>query len=188
MSRIYTKTGDKGQTSLMDGSRVLKSHKRVETYGNIDELNSVLGVVLADLSKGQQRILKVQKELAQIQNDLFDIGSRLSNPSVVIEREFIVYLEKRIVEFEKNIDEMTGKLPLLTNFILPGGSHAGAQLHVARTVVRRVERRIIDLSQKEEVEGTIIKYFNRLSDLFFTMSRFVNWKENKKEVIWMKRV
>ena len=187
MSKIYTKTGDRGQTSLMDGSRVPKSHIRVETYGTIDELNAVLGVTISEL-RNKNYESKIKKELLSIQNDLFEIGSRLSNPSVAIEKKFISYLENRIQEFEKEIDDMTEKLPVLTNFILPGGGRAGAQLHITRTVVRRVERRIIALSQEEKVEEMFIKYFNRLSDLFFTMSRFVNFTEKKNETIWVKRV
>lgn len=184
MNKIYTKTGDKGQTSLMDGTRVPKSHIRVETYGTIDELNSTLGVVLAHVSSSK---LVVRKEIRKIQNDLFEIGSLLSNPSTNYDLPTTSYFDARIKKFEELMDKLTEQLPILTNFILPGGGKAGAQLHVARTIARRVERRVIELSQKEKVDGSIIRYFNRLSDLLFTMSRYVNFKEKKKETVWKKR-
>ncbi len=184
MSKIYTKTGDKGQTSLMDGSRVPKNHIRVETYGTIDELNSILGVALSHISANAYAVLR--KELEQIQKDLFEVGSMLANPSTNNRLPITSYFDNRVLEFEKQIDAMTEKLPLLTNFILPGGGKAGASLHLARTVARRAERRITELAQKESVEPSFIKYINRLSDLLFTMSRFVNFKEKKKETIWNK--
>ncbi|HEX7041838.1 MAG TPA: cob(I)yrinic acid a,c-diamide adenosyltransferase [Patescibacteria group bacterium] len=191
MSKIYTKTGDRGQTSLFDGTRVPKNNIRVETYGTIDELNSVIGVVISEIQnlkvKTQKHELRIKKELINIQKDLFEIGSSLANPKAKFKIQDTKYFESRIESFEKLIDQMTAKLPILTNFILPGGGKSGASLHVARSVVRRVERRIIELSQNEEVDGIIVKYFNRLSDLFFTMSRFMNFKEKKKEVIWKKR-
>ena len=202
MSKIYTKTGDRGQTSLMDGTRVSKSHIRVEAYGTVDELNSVIGVVLAEMQrahpkgtsfveaakfKTQKYMSKIKTELITIQRDLFEIGSLLANPAPNLQSSTLDYFEERIQDFEKAIDIMTELLPPLTNFILPGGGKTGTQLHIARSITRRVERRIIELSQGEEVEGAIVKYFNRLSDLFFTMSRFVNFKEKKKEILWEKR-
>lgn len=188
MSKIYTKTGDKGLTSLMDGSRVPKNNIRVETYGTIDELNAVLGTVLSEVASSKYLVASIEEELEQIQNDLFELGSFLADPTMNLEPRTMSYFDSRVQGFEKQIDKMTEELPPLTNFILPGGGRAGAQLHVARTITRRVERRIIELSQAESVDGLVIRYFNRLSDLFFTMSRYVNFKEKKKEVIWVKRV
>lgn len=182
MSKIYTKTGDRGQTSLLDGTRVPKNHIRVETYGTIDELNATIGTIVAEMQKS-----KVKSELINIQNDLFELGSFLADPAMNHEPRTMNYFENRVQHFEKLIDEMTEKLPLLTNFILPGGSTSGSFLHVARTIARRAERRIIELSQTESVDGLVIRYFNRLSDLLFTMSRFMNFKEKKKDIIWMKR-
>jgi len=193
MTKIYTKTGDKGKTSLFDGTRVSKFHLRVETYGTIDELNSVLGVVAAQLQNqestspaGRQgfKIQEVAEELLVVQKDLLDIGSRLANPKASVEEAFAIYLEQRIIVFEKVIDMETAQLPELMQFILPGGSAAGAFLHVARTIARRAERRIVELAEQETVDGVLIKYLNRLSDLLFTMSRFVNFWEKKKETIW----
>jgi cob(I)alamin adenosyltransferase len=177
MTKIYTRTGDKGKTSLIDGKRVLKSDPRVETYGAVDELNSVLGVVVTNLSQAQG---KLKKELEAIQHDLFEIGAYLANPS----GDEIKRLEKRITEFEQLIDQQTQKLPALRNFILPGGGRAGASLHQARTVCRRAERHVVSLLQKESIDENVMRYLNRLSDLLFSTARFVNHKEKKKETIW----
>lgn len=173
---IYTRTGDKGKTSLFSGQRVSKADLRVETYGAIDELNSVIGVVLSS----KYKVLSIERELIKIQKDLFEIGSQLANPSA----EKVQGLGKRVKEFEKMIDQMTVELPPLENFILPGGGKAGSLLHFARTVCRRAERRAVALSEKEKVSPDIIVYLNRLSDLLFTMARFVNYKEKKKEIVW----
>lgn len=174
---IYTRTGDKGKTSLFGGKRVLKSDDRVETYGTIDELNSLLGVVVANIETKNK---KLAHDLEAIQNDLFDIGSYLANPT----SRPVNRLEKRIKEFENAIDVMTSKMPELHNFILPGGGRVGASLHQARTVCRRAERRLVGLTQKEDIDQHVITYVNRLSDLLFTMARSVNHKEKKKETIW----
>jgi len=177
---IYTRTGDRGTTSLMNGQRVSKAHLRVETYGSIDELNSAIGVVLAEV---QSYSSKLKAELVRIQSDLFEIGSALANPKA----KGLNYLEKRVKEFEKLIDYMTQKLPPLVNFILPGGGKAGSLLHLARAISRRVERKIVALNTKEKTDKNIIIYVNRLSDLLFTMARFANFKEKKKETIWPQR-
>ncbi|MDO8583299.1 MAG: cob(I)yrinic acid a,c-diamide adenosyltransferase [bacterium] len=194
---IYTRTGDKGKTSLFNGQRVLKSDLRVETYGTIDELNSALGVVLAEVQsspprwagkfKIQSYSLKLKVELEKIQNDLLDIGSALANPSTSDPRSATSHLVSRVKEFEKFIDQMTEKMPPLKNFILPGGGQTGAMLHLARAISRRAERRIVGLNIKNKVDNNIIIYINRLSDLLFTMARFSNFKEKKKEIIWRKR-
>lgn len=173
---IYTRTGDKGKTSLFNKKRVPKFHIRVEAYGTVDELNSAIGVVLSM----KYLASSIRKELIRIQNDLFEIGSNLANPA----SKQLKYLEKRVKEFEDFIDEMTQHLPKLSNFILPGGGKAGALLQFARTISRRAERRIVALSTKEKIDKGIIVYMNRLSDLLFTMARFANFKEGKKETIW----
>lgn len=178
MSKIYTRTGDKGKTSLFDGKRVFKFDRKVEAYGTIDELNSSIGAASAFIHN-----LLIKKELEQIQNDLLEIGSSLAVSKTLP----VDQLENRPQEFEELIDKLTKQLPMLSQFILPGGGRGGALLHVARTITRRAERNIVQLSQKEHVDQTIIIYLNRLSDLLFTMSRFVNFKEKKKEKIWRKR-
>jgi len=177
---IYTKTGDRGKTSLFSGKRVLKSDLRVETYGTIDELNSIIGVVVVHVG-GKKDLKKLKVSILEIQNTLFYIGSYLADlPDVIND----IDLEGKTLEFEGQIDEMTEQMPKLTSFIIPGGGEIGAHLHQARTITRRAERVIIKLSQKEKVDARVIKYVNRLSDLFFTMSRYANYIEKKKETIW----
>jgi len=177
--KIYTRTGDKGQTSLFGNTRVSKADERVDTYGTVDELNSAIGLAIAQVKSSRK---KVTDELERIQNDLLLIGSTLANP----ENPRLPQLKERVDDFERLIDFMTEKMPELHNFILPGGGVAGAQLHVCRTLCRRVERRIVSLSQKEDIDDNIRMYFNRLSDLLFTMARYVNHIEKHKETIWKK--
>lgn len=178
---IYTRTGDKGQTSLFDGTRVPKSHMRVDAYGTVDELNSMIGAAIAHLKKGKSMVIR--RELEHIQNDLLDIGSGLAMPASIP----INTLEKRIKHFESTIDNLTAVMPELKNFILPGGSQAGSLLHVARTIARRAERKTVLLMQHETIYEGIVKYLNRLSDLLFTMARHVNYDEKQKEQKWVKK-
>lgn len=183
MSKIYTKTGDKGTTALFDGTRVPKDDMRVDTYGTIDELNSQIGVVVAHLiDTAYEESLK--KELFAIQDDLFAIGALLADPQKKIDEQFSVHLKEQVTHFESLIDQMTEDMPELKNFILPGGGKAGAFLQMTRTITRRAERRLTSLFKKEAPQSEIIMYFNRLSDLFFTMSRYINFKEGKQEAIW----
>lgn len=181
MVKIYTKTGDKGETSLFGGKRVSKADLRVEAYGCVDELTSLIGVIISQYQKS-----KIKNELSNIQNDLFEISSVLASPNTKYYIQNTKYLESRVGDFELLIDKLSKDLPELKNFILPGGGEAGSLLHFARTVCRRAERRIVELSQKENVPENIIAYFNRLSDLLFVMARYINYKEKKKEVIWHK--
>jgi cob(I)alamin adenosyltransferase len=178
---IYTRTGDRGRTSLFNGQRVSKTDLRIEVYGTVDELNSMIGVASSEIRDKRREI---RKELLKIQSDLFRIGSGLSNPTRAYNLQSTTYLKKRIEEFENLIDEITLKMPKLGNFILPGGGKAGAMLHLSRAACRRLERRIVSLKFKEKVDSNIIIYLNRLSDLLFTMARFVNFKEKRKEQIW----
>lgn len=184
---IYTRTGDRGKTSLFDGTRVLKSDERVETYGTVDELNSLVGIAITQIkdqrSKIKNRGINVREELERIQHDLLEVGSALATPAALP----VVGLEERVAEFEGLIDQMTEEMPELKNFILPGGGTGGAYLHVCRTVARRAERRVIGLLQTEEVDLEVVKYLNRLSDLFFTMARYVNYVDGEDEVKWRKR-
>ncbi|MEK9176199.1 MAG: cob(I)yrinic acid a,c-diamide adenosyltransferase [Patescibacteria group bacterium] len=175
---IYTRTGDKGKTSLFDGKRVLKSDKKVEAYGTIDELNSSIGAAAAFI-----KVRSINKQLEEIQNDLLEIGSSLAVSTTLP----VDQLNSRPKELEILIDKLTKQLPPLNQFILPGGGKGGALLHVARTVARRAERNIVRLSQKEQIDQTIIIYLNRLSDLLFTMARFINYKMKQKEKIWRKK-
>ena len=158
---IYTRTGDTGTTSLFGGKRVSKSDSQVELYGSVDELNSWLGVV---------RLKMNDKRLMKVQSDLFTIGSVLAGWSRNLD-----FIDGRVSEMEIWIDEMDNKLPKLRNFILPSG-----QMNIARSVCRRVER----LAVKQKVNPQIIKYLNRLSDLLFTLARYINKKEKVKEIVW----
>jgi cob(I)alamin adenosyltransferase len=181
---IYTRKGDKGKTSLYGGKLVSKASLRVETYGTVDELNAVLGVVVAHLSASEKPI---ERLLESIQGDLLTIGSSLASPDGKSPTLPTQELDTIVKKFEEEIDLMTEEMPELHNFILPGGGKAGAFLHHSRTVARRCERMIISLSQKEAVDEAIIKYFNRLSDLLFTLARYVNQLEKKKETRWNAR-
>lgn len=199
MGKIYTRKGDKGETFLFNGKRVSKADSRIEVLGTIDELNSAIGVTIAELlmikdphfakaPRGKKGLM-IKKELIKIQLDLLEIGAALASTQVSSQKLAVSSLLKRVRELEGLIDEMTEQMPKLSNFILPGGGRAGAMLHLARAVCRRAERRLAKLSQKSEVrsqklEVGLITYFNRLSDLLFTMARFVNFKEKKKEQIW----
>lgn len=179
---IYTKFGDKGKTSLYGGKTVSKASIKVNTYGTLDELNSFLGIVLVDL---KDKNLKTK--ITQIQNDLFEIGASLASPATNKHELLGNYLKKRVLEFEKEIDYLTKKLPELENFILPGGSKTGSNLHFARTLARRAERRVVELAEKEKINPQTLIYLNRLSDLLFTYARFINHKEKKKEILWRSR-
>jgi cob(I)alamin adenosyltransferase len=175
---IYTKFGDKGKTSLFGGKTVSKGNIRVEAYGNLDELNSFLGVILPQIKDK-----KIKSELLKIQNDLFGIGANLANSGKQNQSELAKNLKARVLEFEKTIDVQTLDLPKLTNFILPSGK-TGSLLHLARTIARRAERRVVTLAEKETVSEEILIYLNRLSDLLFTFARTLNHQEKQKEVIW----
>ena len=175
--KIYTRTGDTGETALFGGKRVSKDDARIEAYGTVDELNSFIGVVRAAWPESP-----VDGELERIQNDLFDVGAQLAGPG---NDRFTGADPRRIEELEAAIDHAEKELTPLTNFILPGGSMAAAQLHVARTVCRRAERIVVSLG-KEAPRGTIV-YLNRLSDFLFVAARFVNAKLDTADVIWKKR-
>ena len=178
--KIYTKTGDEGETSLFDNTRVSKADPRVDAYGEVDELNACLGAARAaglDTEIGQA--------LEQIQKDLFALGARLADPSArIAERVVKAAVTSADVErLEKTIDTLEDELPPLRRFILPGGSSAGAHLHLARTVCRRAERRVIALGPAA-VEPVVIIYLNRLSDLLFVMARAVNHRARMPETEW----
>lgn len=182
---IYTKKGDRGGTSLGSGIKVSKDNVRVEAYGTVDELNAILGVVSSEclpINKGYAKYLN--EIVNQVQDDLFCIGSYLSNPANV---SLIELLSQRTIVFENYIDEMTEKMPNLSNFILPGGGKVGALSQLARTVARRAERKIVSLSKKSKINENVLQYMNRLSDLLFTMGRFANYNEQVSEVIWKRR-
>lgn len=166
--KIYTKTGDKGQTSLI-GARVQKDDLRVEAYGTTDELNSFIGKAMTELE--QEKFQDILTDLEAIQNELFDAGGDLS---VVLDAPNFKLSEAAIDQLELRIDELMAEAPPLERFILPGGSPAAATLHIARTVARRAERRTVTLMNEEEIPMTVVRYLNRLSDYLFAAARIVN--------------
>jgi cob(I)alamin adenosyltransferase len=174
---IYTRAGDKGETSLKTGKKILKSDIRLDAFGSVDELNSSLGILIVGLKEK-----KIKGELLKIQKDLFEIGGQLASSST--NKKLDLFLNKRVSDFENLIDSWSKEMPVLKHFILPGGSKNAALVHLARTICRRAERRTVELSHKEKVDGNVIVYLNRLSDLLFTMARFVNKIEKQKEIIW----
>lgn len=163
--KIYTRSGDKGMTSLVDGKRVEKDNIRVEAYGTIDELNSYIGLSMHYLKDNSDKDI-----LLKIQTKLFDIGAELA--SVKYTRYKKAIKEEDVIELEKMIDYFTEKMEKVNEFIVPGTSICSANLHIARTICRRAERRIITLSREEEVNPILIKYINRLSDLLYTLARY----------------
>lgn len=180
--KIYTRTGDTGSTALFGGGRVSKDHIRVAAYGDVDELNSVIGLVRATAPEAFEDAL-----LESIQRDLFSIGGHLATPDPDKVRKA---LEKaalsadRIAEFEHAIDAADRELPPLTAFVLPAGTPKAATLHLARTVCRRAERQVVRLAAQETVPDLFLVYFNRLSDLLFTLTRLANHRAGTGDVTW----
>jgi cob(I)alamin adenosyltransferase len=184
--KIYTRTGDAGETSLFGGTRVSKSDARVDAYGEVDEVNALLGLALASLSArpDSTAFADLADAIAKIQRDLFALGARLADPNDRISpRVTKAILQDADVErLEQLIDRLEADLPALAHFIMPGGAEAGAALHLARTVCRRAERRIVAL--EPAVHELLIRYINRLSDLLFVMARSVNHRAGVPEVKW----
>jgi cob(I)alamin adenosyltransferase len=178
--KIYTKTGDGGDTRLFDGTRVRKHDLRVEAYGDVDELNAFIGAAASFLKDDGLTTM-----LAEIQKDLFSVGAQLADPGLKNRgRAKFQVPRERIMALENAIDGFETELPPLRQFILAGGGNGGALLHVARTVCRRAERRVVSLSDKVEVNPSVIEYLNRLSDFLFVLARVVNHREGKQEILW----
>jgi cob(I)alamin adenosyltransferase len=173
LTKIYTRTGDQGTTGLADGSRVAKDALRIEAIGAIDELNSVLGVLLAEEMPDA-----VRGCLAGAQHDLFDLGGELSMPGHTI------MTEEHVARLETLLENFNAGLPPLKDFILPGGSRTAGLAHVARTVCRRAERRLVALSHQETLPAFMVQYLNRLSDLLFVLSRTLNRYAGGGDVLW----
>jgi cob(I)alamin adenosyltransferase len=178
--KIYTKTGDKGQTALYGGTRVDKDAPRVAAYGTVDELNACLGLARAHLPDH-----KIDQELAQIQNTLFDVGADLATPMDSPYRKNVTPIDgEDIALLERHIDRYDAELIPLKNFIVPGGHAAAAALHLARTIARRAEREVVALAKLEPVNADVIIYLNRLSDYLFILTRIVNMKMGVSETKW----
>lgn len=179
--KIYTKTGDDGTTGLFGGKRVQKFDERVDTYGDIDELNSVIGLTLAFINSKD-----VENDLLNIQNKLFEIGALIATPDE--DRSKLKGIndiqDEDILLIEKRIDYYDNLLPELKNFILPGGTKSSSFLHFARTVCRRCERKIVKFASEKGKYQELIKYFNRLSDFFFVLARYENYFVGEKEKEW----
>ncbi len=177
--KIYTKTGDKGQTGLIGGTRVSKDNARLEAYGTVDELNSQIGLLCTST------IEKLSLDFLEIiQHNLFVIGSYLATDQEKTSASSFLISEEKILQVEHEIDRLNEQLPELTSFILPGGSIAAANAHICRTISRRAERKIVTLSKEHNVDIQIIKYINRLSDYLFTLARYINNREGIAEKSW----
>ncbi len=180
--KVYTKTGDDGTTGLVGGSRVKKYDARLEAYGTVDELNASIGVL-----RSLELPADISELLIQIQNKLFNIGSRLaSDEKGKVLTADLKITEKNIKVLEKEIDEFEKHLPKLKGFVLPGGEISVAQCHVARTICRRAERRIVEFAESYPVQPETIKYVNRLSDFLFVLARKLAFDKNVDEVNWVK--
>jgi cob(I)alamin adenosyltransferase len=177
LTRIYTRGGDQGKTSLGDGRRILKNTLRIEAIGAVDEANAFVGMARLSL-KGEEELM-----LRRVQNDLFDVGADLCMPDEQQGRTALRIHQRHIHRLEEEIDKINAILSPLKSFILPGGSEASTALHIARTVIRRAERRVCALSEKEAVNKNVIIYLNRLSDHFFVLARFMN-KKGENDILW----
>lgn len=210
ITKVYTRTGDKGTTSLADGSRVAKTDSRIEAYGTVDELNAVVGqsIVLAAVTAGvrdtclgssgarvatqatpsEKRLdaMTLAEILGLIQHDLFNIGADLATPFAQRFKGMVLVSDREPQALEHLMDLMSEGLPPLRDFVLPGGTALGASLHLARTVCRRAERRVVELAAHADINSHVLIYLNRLSDFFFVASRWVLAAQNQPEVTWSK--
>lgn len=189
INRVYTRAGDRGDTGLVGGKRVPKDSLRIEAYGTIDELNSIVGIARVfneeNLEDGEAHRF-LDEVLCRLQDELFDIGSELATPPEFFQEGMYRVGEEQIDRLERWIDRCQEDLEPLNSFILPGGGRLGAFLHQCRTVCRRAEREILRLSREEEVHPNAIKYVNRLSDLFFVLSRWIARQTGKPEYLWQR--
>lgn len=191
-SQLYTRTGDQGMTSLVGGERVKKNSERLEAYGTIDELSSCLGSIVSDAKCNTE----VKGQLLEVQNELFNIGSYLATatrkmtdkPSLDPEKDAPSPVDAaKLQDLEGWIDTLDEQTPKIRAFVLPGGCEVASKAHVARTVCRRAERRILDLSEKEYVDINVIRYINRLSDYLFIAARYFNFMQGEEEIVWRKK-
>ena len=189
ITRVYTRTGDKGETGLVGGKRVAKDSPRIEAYGTIDELNSIAGLARAfnaeRLKQGAAHRF-LDEVLGKIQDELFDLGSELATPAESAYEEMYRVGEKEVKRIEELIDQCQKDLAPLNSFVLPGGGKIGALIHQCRTVCRRAEREILRLSRMEQLSEWPLKYVNRLSDLFFVLARWAGKQTGEKEILWQR--
>lgn len=180
--KIYTKTGDKGDTGLIDGSRISKSDLRIIAYGVVDEANSHIGLIISNIEKNSI-FDDVKKILLNVQQDLFVLGAELANPNTLKDDNMLVKREM-ISTIEKYIDNFESELAPLSNFILPGGSVESSLLHICRTVVRRAETSAVALAKEQKINQEILTYLNRISDLFFVLARVTNKRQKRNDIPW----
>lgn len=189
ITKVYTRTGDRGETALVGGKRVAKDSPRIDAYGTVDELNSIVGLARVfneenlDAGDGHQFLDTV---LCQIQDELFDVGGELATPAEAFQEGMYQIGKDQIERLEKWIDQCQKDLEPLKSFILPGGGRIGAYLHQSRTVCRRAEREVLRLSRQEEINPRVLQYLNRLSDLFFVLSRWIAKQSGEPEYLWQR--
>ncbi len=187
LTKIYTKSGDEGMTSLVNGRRVAKNHPRIEAYGTVDELNANLGLAastLQDLDSAYPALERLATVLERVQHELFNLGSLLATDPTHLHPKQPRITEAEVLMLEREMDAMNAELPDLNSFVLPGGCRLNAELHVCRTICRRAERLANGLAQNEEVPAEVMRYLNRLSDALFIWSRWVNKAMGLSEVLW----
>ncbi len=180
--KIYTKTGDKGMTSILGGTKLNKHHIRIEAYGTVDELNACIGLLISEIE-----VHGLRTELTDIQNYLFVVGSHLAADPENSKFELPTLSEDYTAALEKSIDAMSAQVPSLRYFVLPGGSKTSALAHICRTVCRRAERRVVELASAEFVNPSIVVYLNRLSDYFFMCARYLNHLAGVSDIPWKGR-
>jgi cob(I)alamin adenosyltransferase len=181
LAKIYTRRGDDGSTGLFGGPRVRKDDLRVAAYGDVDELNSALGIAREEVPEGDLRAL-----IDALQSELFTLGAQLATPDATAAPKEIPRIgDAQVSRLEQEIDRLTNELPPMRNFILPGGSKAGATLHFCRTVCRRAERKVVELAETSPVPAQALAYVNRLSDLLFVMARAANLRAGGREIPWV---
>lgn len=186
INRVYTRTGDRGDTGLVGGRRVGKDDLRIECYGTVDELNATIGLArLHSLGSPLPTIFALDTILARVQNELFNLGSMLATRTEDLRPTQPVIADRHVQALESEIDAHNAELPELRSFVLPGGGGLGAHLHLCRTVCRRGERLAVALSRKEDVPEVAIRYLNRLSDAFFVWARFAAMATAQPEVLWL---
>lgn len=189
ITKVYTRAGDKGETSLVGGKRVTKDSPRIEAYGTVDELNSIVGLARVfnaeNLDAGDAHQF-LDQVLCQIQDELFDLGAELATPPEAFQEGMYRVGAEQVERLEKWIDQCQQDLEPLKSFILPGGGRIAAYLHQCRTVCRRGEREILQLSRSEEINRHVLEYFNRLSDLFFVLSRWIAKQTGEPEYLWQR--
>ena len=190
INRVYTRKGDKGTTGLVGGQRVPKHHARIEGYGTVDELNSVLGLCKVSLTEAMvgasdaEGLQWLSDTLLRVQHELFNLGSILATRPEDVHPMQPRVTEDDVKRLEADIDKVNDDLPTLRSFVLPGGSRLNAELHLARTVCRRAERLVVALAEHEEIDTSSVAYLNRLSDAFFVWSRFASAAQGVDEVLW----